>query len=164
VRRSLIAPGHRSRPLRRREWQSANSGRLIGDRREAIGPIMPAAGDDPDAIWLDMNHQAITVPFDFVEPIIRLAPSTSTKQGTAPSFPAWDRTEAAVDQDREACAASRAMAGRCHGGAVGTTYAEHLSCPDVQQRTVKESIRISLPVLMGNCDFAKSRSYFLPSS
>jgi hypothetical protein len=29
---------------------------------------MAAAGDDPDAIWLDVHGQTITVPLDLVEP------------------------------------------------------------------------------------------------
>jgi hypothetical protein len=39
----------------------------LRDPREAIGPIITATGDQPDAVAIALDAQTISVVFDFVE-------------------------------------------------------------------------------------------------
>ena len=43
--------------------------RQVNDGREAVGPVMAVAGEQPDALAVALNDQAIAVMFDFVDPL-----------------------------------------------------------------------------------------------
>ncbi len=46
--------------------------RLGHDGGEAVGPVMTAAGQDPDALGLDMDCQAVAIPFHLERPLAPL--------------------------------------------------------------------------------------------
>ena len=44
-------------------------GRARGDGREAVRPVMTAPRNDPDLAGIDVYGEAISIPFNFKEPI-----------------------------------------------------------------------------------------------
>jgi hypothetical protein len=42
------------------------------DRRKAVRPVMAAAGEDPDTARLDVNSEAIAIPFQLPAPFFPL--------------------------------------------------------------------------------------------
>ena len=43
---------------------------IVGDLAEAFGPVVAAAGEDPDGVVVEMKLDAVAVELDFVEPAL----------------------------------------------------------------------------------------------